>query len=823
MGYDHRVIERDPAELEELVSAARRASRGVQRGRRSFDDDVAQEMLLIALRDAHVARSWSVGELRTMAYRVASSMRRREAARRDRETIYARAAAPLVLQADGDDTGPSLREQVARLEPKSRSLIERRYFGGLSLSEIAALDGVPLPGVRTRHRRAIARLRDLVLESRARDHELTEPRRSWSFVAVVWSTLRDLARLRDPRLASVLITVVATASAVLLNGTARPLNESDALLASASRSSVLREAPPDEMAAPSARTPTTVVLERSSSPLTERAVEVVVRNADGQPLAGVPVLRLEDPAREERTLIGHTDRHGVLALRTPGGWYYAEDATRGTSMVNRLGPDDTLDLRLAARSLVVTGRLLGVDGQPVAAATVELIRPDTPRLTVDARGEWRRQPPDPRTVTDADGHFSIQVSALRAGGRLLIQSQGQRLGATIPPDGALGPVQLSELDSLDTCGPTLTLRDPDGTTLGARTVWIERPPFDVEDPAAAARGWSARHTTLGADASGRVMLPPGLEPSTLLRVGDGTHGTLRVAYTSDLATVLEHDGIVTVEARHAVADTARVRGKLPAGAEAYLVADALALPLELQADSFGHFDVPGLPAGAITLTGRTRTGAPLAPLQLRLAEGDSVGPLVLARHEPVELLVEAHIPDGGAGYVLRLTDPEGRIVRHTCADSDLGAQEYFDPRGFGRLLVRIPGTYLVTVENRVAVARATVEVDGNEPTLRVRLSPEPHEWAAFELEATPDVDPARIELRDAGGALLWSRLLRSANALRHVRVPLRAVQTPVEPPRAPWTLTMVDGAGGRWEQPFDPATAPTDGTAAQLSLTRSGS
>lgn len=127
-------------------------------------DDVAQEVMLAALRRPPATdrpvRPW----LATVVRNAASKLRRGEARRSARERRVG--AVPTRREPAPDDASlrldvhRALVDEVARLDEPFRSTVIQRYFDDLSTDEIAAREGCPPSTVRTRLKRGLDRLRE---------------------------------------------------------------------------------------------------------------------------------------------------------------------------------------------------------------------------------------------------------------------------------------------------------------------------------------------------------------------------------------------------------------------------------------------------------------------------------------------------------------------------------------------------------------------------------------------------------------------------------------------------------------------------------------
>ncbi|MBI5433701.1 MAG: sigma-70 family RNA polymerase sigma factor, partial [Planctomycetes bacterium] len=125
-------------------------------------DDVVQTAWVHALErgdDEPIApRAWLARVVRNLALK----RRRSEARRATREAAVSRdeaveAGASTVERAD---TLRAVTDAVLALDEPYRAVILQRYFEGLELAEIAARSREPLATVRSRHTRALARLRE---------------------------------------------------------------------------------------------------------------------------------------------------------------------------------------------------------------------------------------------------------------------------------------------------------------------------------------------------------------------------------------------------------------------------------------------------------------------------------------------------------------------------------------------------------------------------------------------------------------------------------------------------------------------------------------
>ena len=139
-------------------------------GTESEAEDVTQEAFVKAFRALPRFRE---GEpLRPWLMRIVANEaknRRRSRGRRDRLSVRAAAMAPGAAGSTedlalGSITAAHLRDALARLDERDRTVIAFRYFAGLSEAETAAALDVPVGTVKSRLSRALDRLRAVLGE-----------------------------------------------------------------------------------------------------------------------------------------------------------------------------------------------------------------------------------------------------------------------------------------------------------------------------------------------------------------------------------------------------------------------------------------------------------------------------------------------------------------------------------------------------------------------------------------------------------------------------------------------------------------------------------
>lgn len=385
----------DPSALLEHRGFVRALAYGVL-GRDDLSDDALQEAYLVALRHPGAPpnrlRSW----LGSIGRRRAIDLHRREVTRRRHETaaLSAHDASPTDVLAERADVGRRMAEAVLGLEAPYRDVLLLRYYEGLVPRGIAARLSVPVETVRTRVKRGLARLREVLdADGRGRERWLSSV---GAFLDDAGFEPTAAVRCNRPLALGALTTVLLGAG---LGGVAlwraRATSDAQVGIASSVASVDARVAanggvggapPPPPAPHPVAPAPDdslrgTPRPTAKAAPRTPR-FEVAVTAADDSPVAGafVRVAIGGEPARE-----GTTDAQGRAGFDVPenaradvfvkakglASRTVARVATAAASALTSAGaltperPDASLELALRrAGGLRVTAT--GPDGKPVA-------------------------------------------------------------------------------------------------------------------------------------------------------------------------------------------------------------------------------------------------------------------------------------------------------------------------------------------------------------------------------------------------------------------------------------------------------------------------
>jgi RNA polymerase sigma-70 factor (ECF subfamily) len=407
----------EPALLLEHADFVRALARSLIRDPAGADD-VVQETWLRALehgpRESSNPRGWLATVLTNLARNRARSNSRRLARERaaERTDAAAGSAPPSSLAAEQSDTLRSVVAAVVSLDEPYRATIFALYFQGLSAREFAQQSAQPEATVRSRHRRALALLRERL------DGEFGG-RARWCSALAGLTGLESGAALSTPALAAATVALavaaIVGAGAWFTRRAVEPQRES-ALAAS----ELAREATPDAAAAPSdsteaaARSETDATQRSELAPGEIRVTGVVsdARDVDGQRPAdavrdaavSLRIARVAPGMRGNRTVAQaevRSDDAGRFEWRVADSGERPLELTasvkangthRAASVSWKLeAPSDRSDELELVRTLHgdVEMRVEGPTGAPLRAALVRVLKQDnatTLETATDAAG-----------------------------------------------------------------------------------------------------------------------------------------------------------------------------------------------------------------------------------------------------------------------------------------------------------------------------------------------------------------------------------------------------------------------------------------------------
>jgi RNA polymerase sigma factor (sigma-70 family) len=386
----------------------------------SSADDLEQETWLAAVqhppRDARSPRGWLGTVLRNVqrnAARGATRRGRREEAAARRET--SETADDLVAEAE---TQAVLVREVLALDEPYRSTVLLRWFDDLTPDEVARRQGVPLETVRTRLKRAVARLRERMDERHGGD------RRAWCLLLLGregpgtgTGAGTTAAALAAGGVAMGLATKLTIAAAVLVAAGAFWWSRSDDAAPAAPPGRTETAAAPAAPPVPAKRDHRAGAPSESAAPApaaldltkADRDLDLhgVVALADGSPVAGAKVQAVDYPWRRTMTMdiaalfeerLGAstaTSAEGAFALRLRRGEARLLRASAEGLATREVGPFQAGERVTITMTPAVTLRVTVKDqtGAPVAGGVLWLMgfgRGGEPwvnrRATTDAAG-----------------------------------------------------------------------------------------------------------------------------------------------------------------------------------------------------------------------------------------------------------------------------------------------------------------------------------------------------------------------------------------------------------------------------------------------------
>jgi len=396
-------------------------------------DDLVQDAWVTALdrppRQGWTLASWLRGITRNHARQLAREHRRRE----ERERI---AAGPERSPVDDGieriDLLRYLLDQVRGLDEPYRSTILLRFFDGMSPRKIAHKQGVPNATVRTRLRRGVELLRARM------DRKMGGDRRAWALPLAPFAAVRDggpiatvtegvarLAQLGNGKILAMTAKTKLVSVALLLTGVLTTIgivvqppdggltdsnekvavsNGDDSGLVSARKVSGEEDAEHREVVTP---------LGSKAKPGAKLVVTGVVRNAEGQPLAGVAVkagkiwvLTSRDGSYSLAMHTGESKSSAKIWSKKPdlsGGDLLVTASQRGyvcrRQTVRFVESQSTLQLDFTLTlGFVITGRVTDAVGAPIVGATVWTFRTDERPTKTDAGGRYRLDDVDPGSL-----------------------------------------------------------------------------------------------------------------------------------------------------------------------------------------------------------------------------------------------------------------------------------------------------------------------------------------------------------------------------------------------------------------------------------------
>jgi RNA polymerase sigma-70 factor (ECF subfamily) len=541
--------------LEHQAFVRRLASELVRDAARA--DDLVQDAWLQALqrppRMAGAARTWFRTVLRHLAMRSAREADRRAA----RELTAARTEA----QPSTHEIGERLAQQqqlvraVEALREPYRSAIFRRYFEDLSPGTIAAQEGVPVATIKTRLRRALELLREVL--------DRSQGRRTWALA---------LATFVRPEPAAVPFAAPLLAAGVLLAGVTvwslrgSPVERSQKLAAYAPAAAVAAELAAAVPSAPEAavRSPSEAAAESETAELGQARTEnresasaavgdppLVLRGrvlfCDRSAAAGARVLLgpyatstdaggrfelvLDQEAYAERRLrAGRPVRmepldRGTALVALLDGWVPAVLAEAGARVAGALarrtrGELEPVELVLGGLALEISGTLLERTGAAAEGWRIALLD-GTPAYRDEYRPftvEELASGTDTHVETGADGRFVFRGLSADRSYRVRAWNQ-HTLEQLVSEPIAAGTVGVVLRASLDDWRPLV-----DGVVVGLDGAPLAdvRCRLSMDEYKSGGGTWMNSRNEVRTDASGRFAFTDVPPAELFLRFNDGS-------------------------------------------------------------------------------------------------------------------------------------------------------------------------------------------------------------------------------------------------------------------------------------------------------------
>jgi RNA polymerase sigma-70 factor (ECF subfamily) len=385
----------------------------------STAEDLVQQAFLVALRrppQTHGdVRPWLARVVRNLAI----SRHAAEAARRERELRYGheRATPAPHHPSSTAETEALLLEALRSLEPIYREVLSLRYYEGLPPRAIAARLGIAVETVRTRQKRGLQRMRQLL-----------EQRGAWALA--IWLLL-----LRRPGSAATSASVVMLAGLSLVLLFVASQREPDGPWDAPARVALLAPAAdspraPASSASPSAELHREPIANSSQPPVEsaasstalpaagEFAVDVAVTRPDGEPAGGAQVW-IRRPDQNCAELVAECDATGHARLESipKGSWICARAEPFRESLLWKLDlpqfgrtANKRVELKLDEPLPPLEIRVEDADGRLLPEASVRIVPDRGPYPVEVERVASHRE----RRIAPGEHDGAFEVRGLRS-------------------------------------------------------------------------------------------------------------------------------------------------------------------------------------------------------------------------------------------------------------------------------------------------------------------------------------------------------------------------------------------------------------------------
>ncbi len=636
-------------------------------------DDVAQEAWLRTLSRPETIPSAPRRWLSVVVNRLASNLRRTTKRRLAREAAVARSEA--VSAADRFSSRNELHRRLAAavlaLEPTYADAIVLRYVDGLPPRAIAARLAIPVATVKTRLKRALARLRARL------DADVEGGRSSWmrALLPFAETIMTVKAKLS---VAGVVAAIVFGAYGALKAAEApRSLTTTDAIAAPGGADSLRKEETPQLPEIRSAPVARASFVESAPTATPSRAFSVlvdVVFEDDGAPVVDAPTW---NSLEGQSGAVRRTDASGRAVFPAAGARLFCPMSPFGAGSPTPVNPgaDTTITLRVL-RGVHVVGLVVDAEDRPIANAAVHAEASSARR---DA----------PVAFTDASGAFDLR--GLRLETRLYAIAAGCAASDSVAASAAL------VVD--DAVRVTLRCAEKGwfvrGSVVDRRGAPIRDADLQINFGARRTRSKGLSGEALDApwpsarsDADGRFVCGPSAPRTGLLEVR--AEGFARSTSPIEIVAGRDTEAIVTLDRGGVVSGVVRDGAGAPLNGVMIEVIGEQWMPDTIQSDAEGAFRFEHVAPGARKLVAR-RSPIDVVATELAVEEGGAVqwDP----RFAPRASLAGRLVDDAGAplaawviGASLRSRNenlPRG-VGFHADAVTDDGGRFRFDDLGEGR-------------------------------------------------------------------------------------------------------------------------------------------
>lgn len=537
-----------------------------------------------------------------------------------RERAYARGKGPPVTHLKATERSDTLASAIESLDERSREILRLRYEEDADFREIGRALGIPAETARTRHHRALGKLRG----------QLSRP---GSSERRVWSLAGLLAFFRPKKMHAVVAipVVLFVVGETLLSSRRTDLafgHRSEDAPAAVSGGQELRR---------SFRVAASDV--READVLSVDLVPVVVRGSDRRPASGIELFAREHPWGEEvEVLVGKTNGQGLALIDRSAGWVFARHARLGSTAMSYLPLVVQADVRLGLPLLTedVHGRVVDVSGRGIEGAGVLVDGFTDGTVTAQSDGSLIRSRPGLVVTTNAKGAFETARPSGSGSGEIVVSAAGYRTRRVDVGLNRSVEIELEVGEDAPEGMRRLQLQGADGERFKGYLVRVNRTNHRLVQPSISARGWDQGESDHLVDEAGFVDIPGDLpDEATLRAIPPGSEP--RRVHAEALASELGATWVL----KDLSLDRGAIRGSMHVDFAVYLRSDLLAAPIFI-GDRPGPFHLKGIPSGAFEIVADCRFCALAGPSAFECPKGRLLDDLRIeaAKSRRIEFVID---------------------------------------------------------------------------------------------------------------------------------------------------------------------------------------